>query len=82
MTLKDFYQDFLKGQKRFGEDIAAIINSVILTFVYLLGVGLTSLVARIFGKKFLDMKTVDKEESYWTPLNLSKKELNDYYKQF
>jgi len=30
----------------------------------------------------LDMKTVDKEESYWTPLNLSKKELNDYYKQF
>mgnify|MGYP001558381624 CR=1 FL=1 len=80
MQFKEFLLGYKEGQKLFGENIAVIINSILLTFVYILGVGLTSIFAKIFNKHFLDL-TINKE-TYWTSLNLSKKPMEEYYRQF
>ena len=78
--LKQFFNGFKKGMSNFSHDITLIINTMLLTFVYLLGVGLTSFFAKIFRKHFLDMKL--SKESYWSDLNLKKKSMEDYYRQF
>jgi len=75
-----FYEELKKGQKEFGHDVAAIINTIILTFVYIFGVGFTHLFSLLFNKKFLEKE--EKKGSYWEDLNLEKKELEEYYRQF
>lgn len=82
VKMKSFIQQFKKGQKEFGEDIAIIINSILLSIVYLFGVGLTSSIAKVFRKRFLDLKIDPKVKTYWCDLNLTKKPINEYYKQF
>jgi Na+-driven multidrug efflux pump len=78
--LKQFFNGFQKGVKSFGGNISTIINFILLSIVYLIGVGLTSITAKIFGKHFLNMKK--KKNSYWIDLNLKKKPINKYYRQF
>ena len=53
-------------------NVAIIANSFIFLIVYIIGVGITSIVAKIFGKSFLDMKLSKKKKSYWSELNLKK----------
>jgi len=77
-----FIEELKEGQKEFGHDISAIINSALLTFVYVFGVGLTSLTAKIFGKKFIDLRIEKKNKTYWEDLNLGKKTKEEYYRQF
>jgi uncharacterized membrane-anchored protein YhcB (DUF1043 family) len=77
-----FFKDFFKGQKKFGEDISIIINTILLTIVYILGIGLTSIFAKIFGNHFLDMKLNKESESYWTELDLKKQSMEDHFRQF
>ena len=96
-NLKQFFKGFKKGMNNFGQNIALIINTILLTFVYLIGVGLTSIFAKIVGKHFLEMKLSKswKSEisrtqkikdfrvgSYWSDLNLKKKKFEEYYRQF
>ena len=78
--LKQFFKGFQKGVKGFSDNISTIINFVLLSMVYLIGVGLTSITAKIFGKHFLDMKK--KKDSYWHDLNLKNKKIEEYYRQF
>ena len=78
--LKQFFNGFQKGIKCFSDNISTIINFLLLSIVYLIGVGLTSITAKIFGKHFLDMKK--KKNSYWSDLNLKKKPDDGYYRQF
>ena len=78
---RQFYKGFKIGMKNFGENIALIINTILLFFVYLIGVGLTSIVAKIFGKHFLEMK-LSKKDTYWNNLKLKKKPIKEYYRQF
>jgi len=73
---------FFSGFKAFGYYINLTINSILLTVVYIIGVGSTSLFAKLFKKHFLDLKIKRKNGTYWTDLNLKKKSLKDYYKQF
>jgi hypothetical protein len=70
---------FKEGVKNFGENINSIITFVLLSFVYFIGVGLTSIVAKISGKHFLDMKA---KKTYWISLNPKKKPIEAYYRQF
>lgn len=77
-----FFDDLKKGQKSFGEDISRIVNLILLTMVYFIGVGFTSLIAKLFGKHFLELKTNKNLESYWSDLNLTKKPVAEYYRQF
>ena len=76
------FDDFKKGIKEFGDTIAVIVNSFLLTLVYILGIGATSLIAKIFGKKFLENKISTDTDSYWEDLNITTKSMEDYYKQF
>ena len=64
----------------FGELISAIINLLLLTFVYFLGFGLTSIAAKIFGKKFIDDKIT--KDSHWEELNLTTQSFKKCYRQF
>ena len=54
---KLFLKSVGKGMKQYGEKITTFVNTVLLLLVYMVGVGVTSLVARIFGKHFLERKT-------------------------
>lgn len=78
--IKGFIDGFKEGQKNFGESIAVIINSVLLSIVYFVGVGLTSIIAKLLGRNFLGLEF--KEGTYWEDLNLGKKERKEYYRQF
>ena len=73
-------EPFKKGMKYFGETIVILINSILLSVVYIFGVGVTSLIGKFSKKKFLD-KEMGKT-SYWKELNLKKKEKEAYYRQF
>ncbi|MBW2974837.1 hypothetical protein KY366_03900 [Candidatus Woesearchaeota archaeon] len=80
--MKLFWKGFLKGSKRFGNRITQIINLILLSIVYFIGVGITSILAKIFRKHFLKIKLDKTAESYWEPLNLGKKPIEEYYRQF
>ena len=82
MKWKEFFKGIKRGQKSFGEDIAQIINLVLLTFVYIVGVGLTSIFAKIVGKHFLDLHIEKGRDSYWEELNLDKKSIDEYHRPF
>ena len=82
MELKQFLIGCRDGTREFGHNISLIINSALLLIVYLAGVGLTSIFAKLFGKHFLDMKLSKKRASYWSDLNLKKKPIDEYYRQF
>lgn len=77
-----FFKGLKKGQKEFGETIAIIVNSVLLSLVYFIGVGITFIFSRISGKHFLDLKPDKSKESYWEELNLGKEEMKEHYRQF
>ena len=76
-----FFSGIKEGFKNFGNLVTNIINSILLFFVYIIGVGLTSIVAKISRKGFLDIKK-KKVDSYWNNLNLKKKPIEKYYRQF
>ena len=81
-TIKHFAEGFKEGQKSFGESIAIIVNSALLTIVYFFGVGLTSIFAKVFRKHFLLTKIEKNSETYWDDLNLGKKPMKEYFRQF
>lgn len=76
-----FLIGFKKGMCNFGYNISLIINTLLLSLVYMGGVGFTFLIAKLFGKHFLETK-LSKKDSYWSNLNLKKKPIKEYYRQF
>jgi len=80
--MKTFFKGLKKGMHNFSSNITIIINTILLTIVYLIGVGLTSIVAKIFKKHFLENKIQKEKESYWHDLNLKKKPIEEYFRQF
>jgi hypothetical protein len=75
-----FLRGIKKGIEEFSSSITIIVNSVLLLALYIVGVGGTSLAAKLVGKKFLQSRLGDK--TYWSELNLKKKPLEEYYRQF
>ena len=75
---------FLKGVKKgmasFGQNIALLVNSILLTVAYMIGIGITAIIAKLVGKKFL--ATEKSSKSYWKKLDLKKKDMDSYYRQF
>lgn len=82
MKLKLFFLGFKDGFQDFGHLIAIVVNYILLSLVYVVGVGVTAGVAKIIGKHFLDLKVPNEKKSYWTDLNLGKEEIENYYRQF
>tara|TARA_Y100000310_G_scaffold324016_1_gene385279 strand:- start:2833 stop:3072 length:240 start_codon:yes stop_codon:yes gene_type:complete len=79
--MKNFFTGFKTGFSKFGHHIASIVNFILLFFVYFIGVGLTSLVAKIFRKHFLDLgkKQVN---SMWIKKKITKQPYDDYLRRF
>ncbi len=82
MSIKEFFSGFKKGFLNFGQNIGLIVNAVLLSFVYIVGVGLTSIAAKIIGKRFMQTNLEKEKETYWEELNIKKREMEKYYKQF
>ncbi|MBU1201192.1 MAG: hypothetical protein KJ583_04045 [Nanoarchaeota archaeon] len=80
--IKDFFLGFKEGFMDFGHDVSVIINSLLLSIVYFVGVGLTSIFAKVFKKHFLDLKVNKKKKSYWNDLDLKEKDIEKYYRTF
>lgn len=80
-NIKLFFIGFKKGFKDFGHIITNIINSILLSIVYIIGVGLTSIFSKLFKKHFLGLKKRN-TKTYWRDLNLKKKNIEKYYRQF
>ena len=78
--LKHFFNGFQEGIKGFSNNMSTIINFLLLSIIYLISVGFTSIVAKLFSKHFLNTKK--KKDSYWSNLNLKKKPIEEYYRQF
>jgi hypothetical protein len=63
------------------KSVSLLVNLILLTFVYFIGVGLTSFFVKIFRDHFFDIDIL-KNESYWEKLNLDRESFRDYYRQF
>lgn len=79
--IKEFLRGFGSGVRLFSETISIIVNCILLTLVYLIGVGITSISAKIFKKKFLDLNPTN-EESYWEDVEKKDMKMEDHYRQF
>lgn len=75
-----FFKHLSGGSKRFGQFINDAVVGAGLLVVYFLGVGCTALLARLFGKSFLNTST--KGDSFWKPLDLTTKDKASYFDQF
>jgi hypothetical protein len=67
------------GMHLFGMDISTLVNSILLTIVYFIGIGITSMVALISKKKFLRTRPTGK--TYWQD-NETTKDPEALYRQF
>lgn len=68
-----------KGINNFFRDINFLIVLISLSLSYVVGVGITFILAKIFRKSFLGLS---KKEDYWEPLNLKENKMEEYYKQY
>lgn len=82
MNTRALFQVFQEGFRAGGESISIIINTILLTLLYILGIGATSLGVKIYRKNLLDMKIDTSKHSYWEDHPVSGANIEDYYKQF
>lgn len=80
--LRKLLKSFRQGMKGFVQNLGCIVNSIILLPVYIVGVGATSILAKLFGKRFLQRGPSKKGKTYWSELNLEKNGIENYYRQF
>ncbi len=76
--LKYFKSLFL----RFGNVMKNVGNLVLLIPVYFLGVGSSSILARIMGRNFLVLKSDDDAQSLWNECDIGGGAREEYYRQF
>lgn len=80
--LTEFFEGFRRGVKEFGATINITVSTILLSLVYLIGVGITAFFAKLFRKHFLDIEISKEKETYWVDLNIKKKSKEEYYRQF
>ena len=78
----DFFKGVKQGMQNFGHAIGSIINTVSLTIVYFLGVGITSLFLKVMKKNFVHTKIDKLARTYWKDLNIGDEPSDDYFKQY
>lgn len=77
--VKLFFKGFYNGFKSFGLWISTIINFILLMIVYFVGVGLTSVIGKVFKKEFLNFK---KERTYWKTRKSKKPSIDENKRMF
>ena len=78
-NIKQFFNGFKEGAVDFNKNLTTLINVILLTLVYIIGIGIPSIIAKVSGKHFFD---TSRRDTYWLDLNIKKKPLEEYYKQF
>ncbi|GEM_PF-1331312 len=73
---------FIRGLKKISRGLNFIINTALLLIVYIFGVGLTWLFAKILKKHFLEMQPSKNRQTYWSDAELRGSDVSDYYRQF
>lgn len=61
--------------------ISNIVNFVLLLVVYFLGIGPVSIIMKLFGKHFLELKKQNKKTN-WHEHKVTKQPLESYYRTF
>jgi len=79
--IREFFVGFRKGFKEFGHFVSSIVNFILLLPVYVIGIGLVSVVSKLFRKEFLDLGK-KKKKSYWLDNRIGKKKKEDCYRTF
>ena len=69
-------KDFQHGLKEFSTGISTLVNSILLSIVYIVGVGIASFANKRSKKQLLELKP--KDTTYWSEFNQSHK----HYRQF
>jgi len=75
-----FVRGFLSGFRNFGHNVTNVINFILLVPVYFIGVGITAILAKASGKKFLELDI--KGKTYWKEKKQGKEPIKKYYRQF
>jgi len=78
--MKGFFKGLRGGMKLFGHDIAGLVNTILLSVAYIIGVGITALIAKLSGKRFLDLRLNPKARTYWQ--DTDKNQHEGIYRQF
>jgi len=82
-SIKTFFEGALSGMKLFGGIIVSVINFILLLPAYVIGIGIPSIIAKITGKKFLNLSKPNKKvESYWITKPKKKVDIDDAYNQY
>jgi hypothetical protein len=81
MKFKLLAKGFGEGFKEFSGKIAKLFNSLILAIVYFGGVGPVSIISKLFGKHFIELKS-GRKSSYWRDHEPVSEDIEDYYKSF
>lgn len=79
---KNFTIGFRTGFERFGNNINLIVNTLLLSTVYFIGVGFTYVVAKLVNKSFLDVATSKKTDTYWSDLRSNDNTIEECYRLF
>ncbi len=79
--MKKYLNSFKTGFQKFSHLVADLVNLVLLGLVYFIGIGLTSIIAKLSKKHFLDLKQEGKD-TCWVDVKSDSQDIDDYYKMF
>lgn len=74
-----FFMGLKQGFRDFSHLITNIVNFILLSIVYFIGVGIVSLTAKLVGKHFIDLKN---SGSSWVQRKLKKRPIEEYHRMF
>ena len=76
-----FFKGAKQGFRNFSHAITNLVNFVLLLIVYLFGIGLVSVISKIFRKHFLELKKTN-SKSNWHEHKVTRQQLDKYYRMF
>lgn len=79
--MKQLAHGFKEGVKEAIHAVRQATNFLLLAPTYLIGVGATSMAAKLTRKHFLDSRT-KQQKTYWKELDMKKDKMEKYYRQF
>ena len=77
-----FLEGFKEGATVTGRKINFLVTTLILSLVFLIGLGPSAVIAKLFRKKFFETKISKDTSTYWSKLNLESEPIEEYYKQY
>jgi len=79
--LKKIFKAIKSTLEPIAKAISSIVNLILLALVYFIGIGIVSIVMKLFGKHFLELKKKNRS-SNWQEHRVTKQPLENYYRTF